>query len=71
VTVTRGQRTLTFPALTMLVGACNACPCARGADSCVCTEVDRIRYARRPGTASKPPRTRFHVTQPADRWIRA
>jgi magnesium chelatase family protein len=47
VVVTRGQRSLVFPALTMLVAACNACPCARGREACVCTEVDRVRYARR------------------------
>ena len=47
VVVTRGQRSLVFPALTTLVAACNACPCARGREACVCTEVDRVRYARR------------------------
>ena len=47
VVVTRGQRSLAFPALVMLVGACNACPCARGSERCVCTDVDRIRYGRR------------------------
>jgi magnesium chelatase family protein len=46
VTVTRGQRTIGFPAAVMLVGACNSCPCAGGKD-CKCTEVDRARYRRR------------------------
>jgi magnesium chelatase family protein len=46
VEVTRGQRTLRFPARAMLVGACNRCPCARERD-CMCTEIDRARYARR------------------------
>ena len=47
VTITRGQRTLAFPARAMLVAACNACPCARPPDSCTCTEADFHRYDRR------------------------
>jgi magnesium chelatase family protein len=47
VEVTRGGRSLTFPAATILVGACNRCPCARAREECVCNEVDRARYARR------------------------
>ena len=47
VEVMRGQRTLRFPAATMLVGACNGCPCARDGDECSCNEVDRARYHRR------------------------
>ena len=47
VAVTRGQRSLVFPADTMLIGACNNCPCARGQDDCQCTPADRARYARR------------------------
>ena len=47
VEVSRGGRALTFPAATMLVGACNRCPCARPRDECVCNEVDRARYVRR------------------------
>jgi len=45
--VSRAGRALTFPAATMLVGACNRCPCARPRDECVCNDVDRTRYARR------------------------
>ncbi|MFL5884243.1 MAG: YifB family Mg chelatase-like AAA ATPase, partial [Thermoleophilaceae bacterium] len=47
VAVTRGQRTIGFPAAVMLVGACNACPCARAGDDCRCDETDRARYRRR------------------------
>ena len=47
VEVMRGQRSIVFPAAVMLVGACNRCPCAREAEECCCTEVDRARYARR------------------------
>ena len=43
--ITRGQRTLVFPAEAMLIAACNGCPCAR--EECTCTEVDIARYARR------------------------
>src|SRR5437868_14762771 len=32
VTITRGQRSIGFPAAVMLVGACNSCPCAGGRD---------------------------------------
>lgn len=45
--ITRGQRSLTFPARTMLVAACNPCPCARATDECRCDDVDRRRYSRR------------------------
>jgi magnesium chelatase family protein len=31
----------------MLVGACNACPCARPKGSCDCDDRDRARYQRR------------------------
>jgi magnesium chelatase family protein len=47
VTVVRGQRAITYPARTMLVAACNGCPCARPSGECTCNDVDRIRYARR------------------------
>ena len=47
VRVTRGQVSVTFPAAAQLVGACNACPCARPARDCTCDEADRARYARR------------------------
>lgn len=45
--ITRGQRTLTFPANAMLVAACNWCPCARPRDRCGCSEADLVRYMRR------------------------
>jgi magnesium chelatase family protein len=47
VTITRGQRTLTFPARAMVVAACNACPCARPPADCTCTGADFARYDRR------------------------
>lgn len=47
VVVSRGQRSLAFPAAAMLVGACNRCPCGRAAEACSCTDADRSRYARR------------------------
>jgi magnesium chelatase family protein len=45
--VTRGQRSLIFPADFMLVAAANECPCARPDGNCRCSEIDRLRYARR------------------------
>jgi len=45
--ITRSQRSLTFPARTMLVAACNPCPCARPPGDCRCNELDRLRYGRR------------------------
>lgn len=47
VTVTRSQRTHTFPARFMLVGATNPCPCGVGGDRCRCTPNEVARYARR------------------------
>lgn len=47
VTVVRAQRSVVYPARTMLVAACNGCPCARPEGQCTCNDVDRIRYARR------------------------
>ena len=47
VQITRGQRSLGFPAAVMLVGACNACPCARPRTECACDEAARSRYQRR------------------------
>jgi magnesium chelatase family protein len=47
VEVTRGQRSLRFPARFMLVAACNACPCARLHGECSCNDADRARYHRR------------------------
>jgi magnesium chelatase family protein len=45
--VTRGQRSLVFPSDFMLVAAANECPCARADGECRCSEIDRLRYARR------------------------
>ena len=47
VEVTRGQRSIGFPAAVMLVGACNACPCARPRGDCSCDDTARARYQRR------------------------
>ena len=45
--ITRGQRTLDFPANAIVVAACNRCPCARPPDRCGCTAVELARYQRR------------------------
>ncbi len=45
--ITRGQRSVAFPCDFMLVAAANECPCARPDGECRCSEVDRMRYARR------------------------
>jgi magnesium chelatase family protein len=45
--ITRGQRSLQFPCDFMLVAAANECPCARVDGNCRCSEVDRLRYARK------------------------
>jgi magnesium chelatase family protein len=47
VEITRGQRTLDFPANAIVVAACNRCPCARPPDRCVCTTLELARYQRR------------------------
>jgi magnesium chelatase family protein len=47
VKVTRGQRSLVFPAATMLVAASNSCPCARPPRNCLCRPQDHLRYSRR------------------------
>src|SRR3954469_13545814 len=47
VEITRGQRSIGFPAAVMLVGACNACPCARPRGLCECQGEARARYQRR------------------------
>jgi magnesium chelatase family protein len=47
VEIVRGQRSVVFPARAMLIGACNACPCARPASDCMCSEIDMARYSRR------------------------
>jgi magnesium chelatase family protein len=45
--ITRGQRTLDFPANAIVVAACNRCPCARSPDRCSCTTLELARYQRR------------------------
>jgi magnesium chelatase family protein len=45
--IMRRQRAIEFPARTMLVAACNPCPCAKPADRCTCGPLERGRYARR------------------------
>ena len=47
VKVTRGQRSIVFPAAAMLIAACNSCPCARPQGQCECDALDRLRYRRR------------------------
>ncbi len=47
VEITRGQRSIGFPAAVMLVGACNSCPCARPKGDCVCDTNEQARYRRR------------------------
>jgi magnesium chelatase family protein len=47
VEITRGQRTLEFPANAIVVAACNRCPCARPPDRCSCTTLELARYQRR------------------------
>ena len=47
VEITRGQRTLEFPANAIVVAACNRCPCARAGDRCSCTTLELARYQRR------------------------
>ena len=47
VAIMRGQRTLEFPANTMVVAACNRCPCARPPDRCTCSSLELGRYLRR------------------------
>jgi magnesium chelatase family protein len=47
VEITRGQRTLDFPANAIVVAACNRCPCARPPDRCSCTSLELGRYQRR------------------------
>ena len=47
VEITRGQRTLEFPANAIVVAACNRCPCARPPDRCACTTLELARYQRR------------------------
>jgi magnesium chelatase family protein len=67
VEITRGQRTIDFPANAIVVAACNRCPCARPPDRCACTALELARYQRR---LSGPLVDRIdlvcHATQSAD-----
>ena len=47
VEITRGQRTIEFPARAMVVAATNPCPCGRSAERCTCDALALARYARR------------------------
>ncbi len=47
VDITRGQRSIEFPARAMVVAATNPCPCGRPADRCTCDALLLGRYARR------------------------
>jgi len=47
VAIIRGQRSLLFPARTMLLAACNPCPCGRTPSECECAAAERARYHRR------------------------
>jgi len=47
VEVTRGQRSVSFPAAFALVAACNGCPCGKPTADCDCTASALGRYARR------------------------
>jgi magnesium chelatase family protein len=47
VVVTRGQRTITFPARALLVAASNPCPCGSAGGVCRCGPVARRRYEQR------------------------
>src|SRR4051794_14682497 len=44
--ITRGQRSIEYPARATVVGACNPCPCAAGG-ACHCDSLSLARYARR------------------------
>ncbi|MFY9488092.1 MAG: YifB family Mg chelatase-like AAA ATPase [Solirubrobacterales bacterium] len=47
ISVTRSQRTMVFPARTMLIAATNPCPCGAGDHRCRCSEAEVARYHRR------------------------
>jgi magnesium chelatase family protein len=54
ITIARGDETATFPARSMIVLACNPCPCgeyhpARRDNACTCPEVARRNYRARIG----------------------
>src|SRR5436190_4789034 len=47
-TIVRGQRTVVYPTVFMLVAATNPCPCGHaGSERCRCTESDLQRHRRR------------------------
>lgn len=64
VTITRAQRTHSFPARFMLVAATNPCPCGAGDHRCRCSEAEVQRYNRR---LSGPLLDRFDLYCPVDR----
>lgn len=72
ITVTRSQRTHTFPAQFMLVAATNPCPCGLGDRHCRCTPPEVQRYTRR---MSGPLLDRFdmhcHVQRPTAAEVEA
>jgi magnesium chelatase family protein len=52
ITIARGEQSATFPARTMVVIACNPCPCGdyhptNRDNRCVCTEVRRREYRKK------------------------
>jgi len=54
----RGQRTIEFPARTLLVAACNPCSCGAPGGVCRCAAAELARYRRR---LSGPLLDRFDV----------
>lgn len=72
ITVTRSQRTHTFPARFMLVAATNPCPCGLGDKRCRCSQTEVQRYTRR---MSGPLLDRFdmhcHVQRPTAAEVEA
>ena len=65
ITIARGEESATFPARTMMVIACNPCPCGDFHPSnrdhrCTCTEVRRRDYRRR---LSGPLTDRIDITR--------
>jgi magnesium chelatase family protein len=65
ITIARGEESATFPARTMVVLACNPCPCGdyhpfRRDHTCTCSEVRRRDYRRR---ISGPIADRIDITR--------
>ncbi len=65
ITIARGEETATYPARTMVVIACNPCPCgdyhpANRDHRCVCSEVKRREYRKR---ISGPIADRIDITR--------